>query len=200
MAGTNQKSDKRRAIIEAALDLIAANGFHGTPTSKIAAKAGVGTGSLYRYFKDKEDLIHQVFQHVIDQMSKAILRDRDPSAPFREQYLRLGFNTFNFLVKNPKIQAFNEQYFNSPFGVSHKRDLLLVNSSKKERNEFHTVSDLLAPARDQQIVKELPLAVLMALIFGPIVFLARDVSSGVLELDPETVQKTIEACWDAVKR
>ncbi|MCF8119631.1 MAG: TetR/AcrR family transcriptional regulator, partial [Deltaproteobacteria bacterium] len=101
MAETHCKPDKRQAIIEAALDLIAANGFHGTPTSQIAAEAGVGTGSIYRYFKDKEDLIHQVFQHVADQISRAILRDRDPDAPLREQYLRLGFNTFYFMVKNP---------------------------------------------------------------------------------------------------
>jgi AcrR family transcriptional regulator len=38
--------DKRRAILTAALELIAANGFHGAPTAMIAAAAGVGTGTI----------------------------------------------------------------------------------------------------------------------------------------------------------
>ena len=200
MAGTHSKSDKRQAIIEAALDLIAANGFHGTPTSQIAAEAGVGTGSIYRYFKDKEDLIHQVFQHVADQISRAILRDRDPDAPLREQYLRLGFNTFYFMVKNPKIQAFNEQYFSSPFGVSHKREILVMDRTHRDAGDVPPVHGLLKSGRDQQIIKDLPLGVLLALAFAPILFVARDVSTGVLEMEPETVRKIIEACWDAIKR
>ena len=83
----NGKPDKRSLIVEAALELIAENGFHGAPTSMIASKAGVGTGSIYRHFKDKEDLIHHVFRHVASQMREAILLDDIPKRPF-------GSNTF----------------------------------------------------------------------------------------------------------
>ncbi|HKI48123.1 MAG TPA: TetR/AcrR family transcriptional regulator [Desulfobacteria bacterium] len=196
----SEKPNKRRLIVEAALKLIAENGFHGAPTSKIAAEAGVGEGSIYRHFKDKEDLIHHVFRHVASQMGDAILLDHDPEAPIREQYLRLGFNIFNFLLENPKPQAFFEQYFNSPFGISHRRDMMLEDKAKKDQEQFHVVDALLESAIDQQIVKELPLPVLMALTVGPIIFLVRDVSSGLFDLDSRTVQKTVEACWDAVKR
>lgn len=195
-----EKPDKPRVIVEAALELIAENGFHGAPTSMIASKAGVGTGSIYRHFKDKEDLIHHVFRYVADQISTAILRDHDPKAPIREQYLRLGVNLFNFLLENPKIQTFNEQYFNSPFGISHKRDMLVVDRTQKDAINFSPVHALLESAREQQILKDLPLPVLMSLAFGPIVFLVRDVSFGLFDLDSRTVQKTIEACWDALKR
>jgi len=200
MAGGKQHSDIRRAIIEAALDLIAENGFHGTPTSKIAQKAGVGMGSIYRYFKDKEDLIHHVFQHVVEESSRRVLSDRDLDAPIREQYLKLAFNTFYFLINNPKIRAFNEQYFNSPFGISRKRDMLLMDRTQDEPGSATFAHGLLQSARDQQIVKDLPLGILLALTFAPIVFIARDVCTGVLKVDEDTVQRTIEACWDAVKR
>ncbi len=195
-----EKPNKSRVIVEAALELIAENGFHGAPTSMIASKAGVGEGSIYRHFKDKEALIHQVFRYVADEISKAILRDHDPKAPIRERYLRLGFNLFHFLLENPKFQRFNEQYFNSPFGISHKRDMLVVDRTQKGTNNFNPVHALLESARAQQILKDLPLPVLMSLAFGPIVFLVRDVSFGLFDLDSRTVQKTVEACWDALKR
>lgn len=47
------KENKSR-ILDAALDLFAIQGFHGTTAKAIAARAGVATGSFYRYFRDKK--------------------------------------------------------------------------------------------------------------------------------------------------
>ena len=43
-------------IIEAGFDLICNDGYYKTNTSKIAKKAGVSTGIIYQYFKDKRDI------------------------------------------------------------------------------------------------------------------------------------------------
>jgi TetR/AcrR family transcriptional regulator, repressor of fatR-cypB operon len=194
-----EKSTKKIAILEAALDLIAANGFHGAPTSKIAKRAGVGIGSIYRYFKDKEELIHEVFRHVADEMSRRILKDHDHDAPLREQYITLGRKSFHYLIEHPKVFAFNEQYFNSPYGLSHRRETVLVNKTRPKQTT-HPLHGLFEKAKSQQIIKDLPLPVLEALMLGPSIFLIRDICSGLFEMDEDAVIKTIEACWDAVKR
>jgi AcrR family transcriptional regulator len=54
------KLDKKTLILETTLDLISENGFHGTPISMIAEKAGIGAGTIYRYFENKEDLINEL--------------------------------------------------------------------------------------------------------------------------------------------
>jgi AcrR family transcriptional regulator len=41
-----KKTDKRRAIMKAAMELIAEHGFHGAPTAMIAKKANVAIGSI----------------------------------------------------------------------------------------------------------------------------------------------------------
>ena len=46
--------EKKDRILDAALDLFETKGFHGTTAKAIAAKAGVATGSFYRYFRDKK--------------------------------------------------------------------------------------------------------------------------------------------------
>lgn len=46
--------EKKRRILDAALDLFGILGFHDTTAKAIAARAGVATGSLYRYFRDKK--------------------------------------------------------------------------------------------------------------------------------------------------
>ncbi len=52
----------------------------------------------------------------------------------------------------------------------------------------------------QQVIKDFPLPVLCALLFGPLLAVARDHNLGFIQLDEATVVRTIEACWDAVTR
>lgn len=48
--------EKKEKIIKSGFELICENGYHNTDTSKIAKKAGVSTGIIYQYFKDKRDI------------------------------------------------------------------------------------------------------------------------------------------------
>lgn len=190
---------KRTAILEAALDLIAVNGFHATPTSLIAGKAGVGIGSIYRYFKSKEGLIQALFIDLAEKSSQAIMRNWDDQAPLADQYIHLMKNTFHYLIENPKAATFLEQYFNSPFGITHKRDAIL-NEGGGDRMNDHPLHAILEQAKTRKIAKDLPWHVLVALTFGPIILLIRDIHAGLITIDTKTMDKTIAACWDAVKR
>ena len=195
------KTDKRTAILQAALELIAEKGFHAAPTSKIAQKAGAGVGSIYRYFRDKDELIHAIFTAKEREMSEVSQLGYDPAAPVRVRFIRLCINIFGYLTENPKTFSFLEQYFNSPYGITRKREELLVEETGKgQGGKRHLFTSLLIDAKNQQIVKDLPLAVLHALTFGPMLFVLRDIHSGLAGYEAQVVEKMVEACWDAVKR
>ena len=49
--------DRRREILDAALELFGAKGFHDTPMEEIAGAAGVAKGTIYLYFQSKEHLL-----------------------------------------------------------------------------------------------------------------------------------------------
>ncbi|PSL35195.1 TetR family transcriptional regulator [Planomicrobium soli] len=53
---------KYRQIVDAAVIVIAENGYHQAQVSKIARQAGVADGTIYLYFKNKEDILISVFQ------------------------------------------------------------------------------------------------------------------------------------------
>jgi AcrR family transcriptional regulator len=80
MASTT--SDKRINILRAAMKLIAVNGFHGSPTAMIAAEAGVGAGTLYRYFSDKDALIIEVHKEVEIRLYEQLQQDYPSKNPF----------------------------------------------------------------------------------------------------------------------
>lgn len=58
---------KYNQIIEAAVQVIAENGYHASQVSKIAKKAGVADGTIYLYFKNKEDILISVFEEKMGQ-------------------------------------------------------------------------------------------------------------------------------------
>ncbi|NLC47867.1 MAG: TetR/AcrR family transcriptional regulator, partial [Tenericutes bacterium] len=49
--------EKKEKIIESGFNLICEKGYHNTNTAEIAKNAGVSTGIIYQYFKDKHDIL-----------------------------------------------------------------------------------------------------------------------------------------------
>ena len=66
--------DKRDRILKAAVKVFAKNGFYATRVSEIAKAAGVADGTIYLYFKNKDDVLITIFEDGIQQLL-AILRD-----------------------------------------------------------------------------------------------------------------------------
>jgi len=187
-----EKIDKRAAILQAAMELIAENGFHGSPTSMIAERAGVSVGTIYRYFENKDEVIHALYKEVDGRQRTSILRGYSEALPFRERYFHLCRNTYCYLMENPLEFSFVEQYTLSPYGVVSLRQKL---DSYVE--PFHA---LFKQGMEDQIIKELPLMLLFDLTFGPMLNAIMDHNSGLLMLDDELIDLAIGATWDAVKR
>ncbi len=55
------KEQKRESILDAAIKVFAEKGFHSSRISDVAREAGVAEGTIYLYFKNKDDLLLSVF-------------------------------------------------------------------------------------------------------------------------------------------
>src|SRR5947199_1155871 len=70
-AGKRDKNKQRirQAILKAALELFAANGFYHTTTKAISRRAKIAEGTLFNYFETKEDLAIYFFEQELDQVT-----------------------------------------------------------------------------------------------------------------------------------
>ena len=59
--------DKREAILRAAITVFAHNGYFNSKVADIAREAGVADGTVYLYFKSKEEILHCVFDRSVDE-------------------------------------------------------------------------------------------------------------------------------------
>ena len=60
-----KSDDKRQRILQAAARVFARKGYHGARVSEIARRAEVADGTIYLYFRDKEDILVSLFDEVM---------------------------------------------------------------------------------------------------------------------------------------
>src|SRR3954469_19616402 len=86
-AAATLRQDKRARIMDAAIKVFAERGFHTATVAEIARSAGVADGTIYLYFKGKDDLLLRLF----DEKMTALLAEardelsREKSAPDKLQ-------------------------------------------------------------------------------------------------------------------
>jgi TetR/AcrR family transcriptional regulator, repressor of fatR-cypB operon len=187
-----KKLDKRSEIIQAALDLIVERGFHGTSMAMIAEKAEVGAGTIYHYFESKEALIKELYQELEEKVMVTLWEGNPISKPIRERFIHLWTALLKYFIAHPLYFRYIEQYHNSPYGVSLRRD--------KMTDDRDIFKNLFEEGIAQQVIKGLPLSMLFALAFGPLVALARDHTLGFVILGDTLIAEFVEACWDGIKR
>lgn len=189
-----ERCDKREQIIEAALELVAEQGFHGAPMAMIAGKAGVGAGTIYRYFENKDALIFGIYRVVEERVMAAIMKEYPEQGPVRERFMHFGNVLVRHLIDSPLELRFIEQFHNSPYGVEHRREKIFG------KGEKDVVNDLFREALEQQIFKPLDMPILFALFFAPLIDVCRDHIIGFIQVTDEVIGQVVGACWDAVRR
>ena len=86
LAGRPDKADKRDAILRAAIDTFAARGFFNAQVADVARAAGVAAGTVYLYFRGKDDLLISIFDRT---MKEAIAEGRRSVAGLQDPLDRL---------------------------------------------------------------------------------------------------------------
>src|SRR2546426_3361193 len=98
------KAAIRKRIVSAAFSLFQTKGFDATTTKAIARKAGIAEGTVFNYFRTKEDIALHFFEQEVDQ-AIASVRDnpRLQKAPLEEKLFALVHSQLEFLAPYEKF-------------------------------------------------------------------------------------------------
>ena len=112
-------------IIQAGFDLICNDGYYNTNTSKIAKKAGVSTGIIYQYFKDKRDIFLAGLDRYADDIFYPMLNM--PNVSFNKNELPdIMKKMINRYISNHKLSA-----------IAHEEITAMTHSDKDVASYFH---------------------------------------------------------------
>jgi len=187
-------SDKREAILAAALRLIARLGLHAAPMSAVAREAGVAAGTLYLYFPSKEAMINALYLEVLADRDRGMAADA-ADARARGAVGRAGLWAFwqgltRWHLEHPEASNFLWQCKSSAILTDETREAERRMNAEGLANFDHAV----AAGR----LRDLPLQVFWALVAGPIFLLAQMRDAGEMEITDDVLQSTFDGVCRSV--
>ena len=83
-------ADKREAILRAAIGVFAHNGYFNSKVADIAREAGVADGTVYLYFKSKEEILHSIFDRSVEEAIAEARKQLDQISDPKEKLRRIA--------------------------------------------------------------------------------------------------------------
>jgi AcrR family transcriptional regulator len=102
-------------IYKSSLELIRTDGIAGLTMSKLARRAGLATGTLYIYFKSKEELLNTLYLKLNAESAERFMMGYDPEVSLQSSLKKVWLNYLKHRIEHYDESIFLEQYYRSPF-------------------------------------------------------------------------------------
>lgn len=146
------------AIYNATLGLVKERGLAGITMGDIAKASSIATGTLYIYFKNKEELIKELFWQCRNQSAKKYFEGLEPGQPFDERLKRVFTNIVAYKTIRFEVSVFLEQTYHSPF--------VCVTDLKKKETALDPLLELFSEGVACHKLKNIDGDTLMTYMFG----------------------------------
>ena len=186
-----QSIGKKQRILDATMELIAENGLHATPMSQISKRSRVSAGSIYHYFPSKDAIINHLYLDLKKEMADEVFRGYDIKAPCKERFFLMWQNSLNYLLSKPMQLSFIGQCSISP----------LISEEVKAASQRYRAPliKFVMEGIESGHLKKMDTGLVLSLIHGTIVGIAKLQWSGALNITDEHRVDAAQACWDGLK-
>ena len=136
--GLDEREQKRENIMKAALKIFSQKGFSPAALDEVAQEAGIAKGTLYLYFKDKEDLFCSTILNVIDDLANFLREHIDEKMGPIQVLESIAYHQLQFFSQNRDVYGIFQTLINDNLLCSHKRLFSLLLEKKQKLIDYET--------------------------------------------------------------
>ncbi|TVZ41870.1 TetR family transcriptional regulator [Alteromonadaceae bacterium 2753L.S.0a.02] len=184
---------KRHQILKATRKLLAQRGFHGFSVKQLALEAGVAAGTIYLYFRDREDLIEQLHMEIIHDIADVAFLKWDESEPAEQRYRGLCHQIWDYCIAHPDTLLCKGQFEQLPPDV-------LRSQYTSAKTLFAPLSELFEEGRQSGELLNLPNDALFCISVDTFWPLARSHNLGMLTVDEALLEQVITGTWRGISQ
>lgn len=182
---------KQEKIIQSVFEITGKHGLAGINIADISKTAGVGAGTLYTYFKNKEEIVQSAYSSVENKMTQKMYEQFDINMPVKQSLKLIYINMLNYRLNHYNETIFIDQYIQSNY--------IQINFSK-QMSEYELQNkplyDLLNKGQKEGIIKMQAPIVLISFFDGAV----RSCSTGIVQKLFPLNQQIIDDCFDLLWR
>ncbi|WP_432665776.1 TetR/AcrR family transcriptional regulator [Wukongibacter baidiensis] len=165
------------------MELVNDFGFHNTPTSKIAKKAGFSEATIYKHFSNKDELIIEVYLKIKSDLDKFVSKDADKIIDIRERTIKALNNYLDYFLTHR-----HELMYYLQFNYSNYMNQVIHEMGRKR---LERVNQDIIENIDKGYFRNMPMALYEAFVHVPILEVARAYHTGELDLTEELKKQVV---------
>ncbi|ADD68460.1 transcriptional regulator, TetR family [Denitrovibrio acetiphilus DSM 12809] len=154
-AKQQRADEKKKKILDAALEMFGNEGYYKTTAKEIASRAGVATGTFYRYFKDKKAVLMAVCHRTDDEISREIFQT---AAELRKAGVSERKILDNILESAVKAHHMQKGFHLEILSLQMRDKDIMSWVDDRERKVFQSITDFLRSSHEPLKITDLKAA------------------------------------------
>ena len=155
------KDDKRSRILKDAVKVFAQLGFYNAKVSQIAKNAGIADGTIYLYFKNKDEILISIFEEEMAKFIAKVSKEIESETDVKSRLQVFAKTHLNFVKENPKLA----QVFQLELRQSNK--FIKEYAGSKLREYLNVAGDIFEEGQRQGVIrKDLHPGLMKRALFG----------------------------------
>lgn len=184
--------DKKSRILNSALVLFVEKGFHATTLPEIAKHANVAAGTIYLYFKNKEDLVNMVWQVNKLKLKETLESAFDVKQTYEENFRNIYLSYLNFAFKNGDAFSFLNLHYHYPYLTSQNLKI------DEEIESF--LFRFIKQGQIDGLVIDGAAPLILSLLDGGVVGIFRSVRKGLLKWNSKMASDSLNLAWNSISK
>jgi AcrR family transcriptional regulator len=182
---------KVEAIYKATLTLVKDRGLAGITMCDISKQASIATGTLYIYFKNKDELIRALFTECRKKSAHYYFEDVEEQSSFEKKMERLFRNIICYKIKNFEVSAFLEQSYHSPY--------VDVIDLKKKQKALNPLFDLIEEGIEDKKIRDTEVQLIVSYLFGIVNEMVKKAYFSNKKITDTVIQEVYGMFWNGIK-
>lgn len=179
------------AIYRATLTLVKDRGLAGITMCDISKEASIATGTLYIYFKNKDELIKALFTECREKSAHYYFDGVNEQQSFEKQMEKLFRNIICYKMKNFEVSAFLEQSYHSPY--------VDVIDLKKKQKTLNPLYDLIKEGIVNKKIRDTEVQLIISYLFGIVNEMVKKAYFSNKKITDAVIKEVYEMFWSGIK-
>ncbi len=184
--------EKEERIYEVVLQLTQKVGLAGLRISDIAKEADLAHGTLYIYFKNKKELINQLYKKIKSRVSAELLPENIEEYSIKEGMQLVWQNYLHYLVHNQIEIHFMSQCASS--NILDDSNKIISDSFMKKTKSFFQ------KGIDSSDIKDLDIELLISVFQGMANHIGLQITQKKLDYTPKLIEESFEIYWHGIRK
>ena len=186
------KDDKKiEQIYNATLQLVKEKGLAGITMSEIAKEAGLATGTLYIYFKSKDELVNALFTACRKASAEVYFKNYEPAKPFKIGFKTIWLNLLKYRLDKFEQAVFLDQCYHSPYITESNKVIT--------KKLFQPLYKLVERGKEERLLKNIDTFLLLTFMVGTINEVVKHTRYNGKPLTKSMMEQMFNLCWDGIK-